>query len=71
MTGNDRVSRGHELAPLVADRMKVGVADTAEQDFNLHVAVRWIATLDFRGRQWRCFTGSGISFRVVRSWMHG
>src|SRR5204862_4557337 len=71
MAGDDRIVSGHELAPLVADRMQIGVADAAKQDLNLHVAVSWIATLDFGGRQWRCFTGSGISFRVVRSWMHG
>src|SRR5438477_587095 len=48
MTGDNRVIRGHELAPLVADRMEIGVADAAEQDFNLHVAFSWIATYDLR-----------------------
>src|SRR5437870_4668650 len=70
MTWDDRVVRGHELAPLVAHRMKIRVADAAEQDFDLHVAVSWIAPRNFGGRQSRCWTGSGVSLRVVRSWMH-
>ena len=48
MAGDNRVDGGHELAPLVADRMKIGVADAAEQDFDLHVAFGWIATRDLR-----------------------
>src|SRR6267143_985353 len=47
VTGDNRVIRGHELAPLVADRMEIGVTDAAEEDLDLHVAVSWIATLDF------------------------
>ena len=48
MARDDRIIRRHELAPFVAHRMKIGVADATEQDFNLHVAVSRIATLDFR-----------------------
>src|SRR5438034_257256 len=70
VTGNNRVIRGHELAPLVAHRMQIGVADPAKQDFDLHVAVGWIAPVDFSGGQTRCRTRSGISLRVVGSWMH-
>src|SRR4029453_4516271 len=70
MTGDNRVNSGHELAPLVAHRMQIGVADAAEQDFNLHVAISWMATLDLGGGQRRCLAGSGVSLRVVRSWMH-
>src|SRR6266513_5329224 len=70
VTGNNRVSRGHELAPLVANRMQIGVADAAKQDLDLHVAVSWIATVDLGRSQPRCRTGSGVSFRVVRRWMH-
>ena len=44
---HDRVIRGHELAPLVADRMKIGVADAAEQNLDLHVVIGWVASLDF------------------------
>jgi len=48
MTGDDRVIRGHELAPLVAHRMEIGVADAAEQNFDLNVTVSWLTTLDLR-----------------------
>ena len=51
VTGDDRVIRGHELAPLVADRVQIGVADATEQNFDLHVAVSWIAAVDLGGRQ--------------------
>jgi len=37
------VNRGHEIMPLVARIMKVGVADAAEEDLDLHVAVGRIA----------------------------
>src|SRR5205823_13822158 len=70
MAGDNRIIRGHELAPLVANRMQIGVADAAEQNFDLHVAVSWIATVDLGGSQPRCRTGSGVSFRVVSSLMH-
>src|SRR5207248_7970779 len=70
MAGDNRVIRGHELAPLVADRMEVGVANAAEEDLDLHVVVSWIASFDLGGGQRRCGTGSGVSLRVVRSWMH-
>src|SRR6266480_2527026 len=70
VAGYDRIVSGHELAPLVADRMEIGVADATEHNFDLHVVFSWIATRNFGGRQRRCRTGSGVSFRVVRSWMH-
>src|SRR5206468_11910549 len=70
MAGHNRVIRGHELAPLVADRMKIGVTDAAEQNFDLNVAFSWIATFDLGRCQSGCGTGSGISFRIVRSWLH-
>ena len=46
MTRDDRVGRGHELAPLVTDRMEVGVADAAEEDFDLHVPLGRISAFD-------------------------
>src|SRR5438876_3013736 len=67
---DNRIIRGHELAPLVADRMEIGVADAAEENFDLHVPVSWIAPDDLSGGQPRCGTGSGVSLRVVGSWMH-
>ena len=37
MSRNNRVLGGHESAPLVAHRMQTGVADTTEQNLDLHV----------------------------------
>jgi hypothetical protein len=31
--------------------MEIGVADAAEENFDLHVPVSWIATVDFSGGQ--------------------
>src|SRR5437867_2277830 len=70
MTGHNRIVRRHELAPFVAYRMEIGVADAAEQNFDLHVTLRRIASRDYGRSQRRLLTGSGVSFRVVRSWMH-
>src|SRR5438309_6630243 len=70
VTGNNRIIRGHELAPLVPDRMEIGVADAAEEDLDLHVPVSWIAPVDFSGGQPRCRARSGVRLRVVGSWMH-
>src|SRR5205809_3801666 len=60
VAGNNRIDSSHELAPLVANRMQIGVADATKQDFDLHVAVSWIATRDLGGGQRRCRTGSGV-----------
>ncbi len=46
MTGDDRVGRGHEFAPLVTHRMDIGVTDAAEENFDLNVMFGWIAPLD-------------------------
>ena len=70
VTRYDRVIRGHELAPFVADRMQIGVADTAKQNFNLHIAVSWVATFNFGRGQRRCCASRGVSLRVVGSWLH-
>ena len=67
MARNDGVNSGHEFAPLITHRMKIGVANAAEQDFDLHVVFGWIAPRDSSGGQQRCRTGSGISFRVVHT----
>src|SRR5208283_2991035 len=64
---DNRVDRGRELAPLVANRMEIRVADATEQDFNLNVVFGWIAPRDHGGGQRRCRTRSGISFRVVHA----
>ena len=48
MTGHDWIVRRHEFAPLVANRMKVRVANPAEENFNLHIAIRGTAPRDCR-----------------------
>jgi hypothetical protein len=45
--------------------VEVGVADAAEQDFNLYVMFGWFASWDCGKGQWRCRTGSGVSFCVL------
>ena len=65
MTRNNRVHRRHEFAPLITHRVKIGMANTAEQDFDLHIVFGWIATRDCGGRHRRCGTGSGVSFCFV------
>src|ERR1039457_4973098 len=67
MAWDNRVDSGHELAPLVADRMEIRVADAAEQDFNLNVVFGWVATRDRCGGKRRCRTPSGVSLRVVHN----
>src|SRR5438093_1203457 len=37
MARYDRVIRGHELTPLVAHRMQIGVADAAKQNFDFDI----------------------------------
>ena len=65
------IDGGHHVVPLVTDVMKVRVANAAEQNFDLHVAFRRIASRDRGGGQRRCRAGGGVSFRVVRGSMHG
>src|SRR5690349_10769437 len=67
MAGNDRIDGGHELAPFVADRMEIRVADAAEQDLDLHVVFSRIAPRDGCGGERRCRGLSGIGFRVVHN----
>ncbi len=59
----------HDAAPLIADLVEIGVADTAEQDLDLHVVFRWIPACDRRVGQRRCRAGSGVSLRVVHEFM--
>ncbi len=65
VAGHAGVDGGHDTAPLVADLVEIGVADAAEEDFDLHVVFGWIAPRDRGGGQRRSRTGSGVSFRVV------
>ena len=65
MAGNAGVDGGHHAAPLVAGLVEIGVADAAEENFDLHVVFGWIAPRDRSGSKRRCRTGSGVSFCVV------
>ena len=67
MARDDRVDGGHDAAPLVADLVEIGVADAAEEDFDLHVVFGWIAPRDRGGGQRRCRAGGGVGFRVVHA----
>ena len=65
MAGNAGIDGGHKVAPLVADLVKIGVADAAEKDFNLYVSFGRLATHDCGGSKPRCRAGGGVSFGVV------
>src|SRR5260370_19457721 len=71
MAGNAWVNGGYESAPLVASLVEIGVADTAEEDFDLHVVFSWIAPRDRGGGQRRRWTGGGIRFGVVHMPIRG
>ena len=67
--GHARVDRGHDVVPLVAGVVEVGVADAAEEDLDLHVAVGRVAPRD-RGRgQRRGRAGGGVGLRLVHESM--
>ena len=57
VAGDAGIDRGHDIAPLVTDLMKIGVADAAEENLELHVAFGRIASWNRGGGQWRCRTG--------------
>ena len=48
VTGHARIYGRHHAAPLVARLVKIGVADAAEQNLDLHVVSRW----DRAARSW-------------------
>jgi hypothetical protein len=43
------IDSGHDPSPLVTDLMEIGVADTAEEDFDLYVVLNGIAPHDRGG----------------------
>src|SRR5438067_6308479 len=67
MTGNAGVNGGHDAVPLVTHLMEVGVTHAAEKNFDLHVALRRIASRNCGGGRRRCRAGSRVSFRFVHS----
>jgi hypothetical protein len=56
---------GHYIAPLVAGLVEIGVADAAEQNFDLDVVRSGIAPFDGGGSKRRCGAGNGICFCIV------
>jgi len=65
MAGDAGVNGGHDFFPLVASLVKIGVADAAEQNLDLHIVVGGIAAGDGGGSERRCGAGNGISFGAV------
>jgi hypothetical protein len=65
VTRNARVNCLHEAAPLVARVVQVGVADAAEEDFDLDVVWRRVATRDGGVGQRQGGAGGGICFGLV------
>jgi hypothetical protein len=65
MAGDARVNSGHDIAPLITDLMKVGVTDTAEENFDLYVVFCWIASRDRTRRKGRRRTGGRVSLGFV------
>ena len=49
--------------------MQIGVADAAEEDFDLNVVLGWIATRDCCGGQRRCRAACGVSLRLVHGFV--
>ena len=49
VTGHDRIDAGHEAAPFIPNLVKIGVAHSAEQNFDLDVVCIGIAPPDSRG----------------------
>jgi hypothetical protein len=62
---DDRVDGRHDTAPLVADRVEVGMADPAVEDLDLDVTIADVATRDAVGGQRRSGAGGGVSFCLV------
>ena len=65
MAGNTRVDGRHDVAPLVAGLVEIGVADAAEKNFDLDVVFGEVASCDRGGRKRRCRAGNGIGFCLV------
>lgn len=64
MSRHTRVGGGHG-GPLIAGLMEVRVANTAEQNLDLHIAFSWVAPCDGgRNKRRRC-TCYGIGFCTV------
>ena len=65
VAGNARINGLHEAAPLVARVVEVRMANAAEQNLDLHVVFRWIASWDAGVGQRRSRAGGRISFAFI------
>jgi len=55
----------HDAAPLVTNLVEIGVADTAEEDFDLYIGFSRIAPRNRGGGKRRRRASSGVSVRLV------
>src|SRR4051812_5438711 len=46
VSGNTRIRSGHGAAPFIANRVKVRMTNTAEENLNLYVVFGGVATVD-------------------------
>src|SRR5579871_187587 len=65
MSWYKRIDSGHHGSPLVFRLVKIGVADAAEQDFNLNVGCRGLAPRNGGAGKWRGRTSYRIRFRFM------
>lgn len=63
------VHSGHDPAPLVTNLVEIGVADTAEEDFNLYVGFSGIAPRNRGGGKRRRRASSGVRVRLVHRYL--
>ena len=71
VAGDAGVDGGHHFLPLVARLVEVGVADAAEEDFDLDVVVCRVAAFDGGGRKRGGWAGYGIGFGFVHRFTSG
>jgi hypothetical protein len=64
MAWDARVDGRHHAAPLIAGLVEVGVADTAEKDFDLYVVFGWLSPCNGGSGKRRCRTSGGVSLGV-------
>src|SRR5205823_422504 len=71
VSGNARIDRWQETAPLVTHLVKIGMTDAAEEDLDLYIVCSGSASRNRGGKKRRCWTGGGISSGVVHMPIRG
>jgi hypothetical protein len=56
-------------APFVADGMEIGMANAAEENFDLNIMFSRIASRDLGMGKPRCCTDRGVSFGVIHKFL--